>query len=96
MSRKLVGFVTFCFKTNSKGRSFSYSFPLMEKNQKIKPIWWSPFPVIVVFLPQIGETTLIFEGLKVEVLSSCHATTREALYSVLLSVKNKRLLFRTE
>jgi hypothetical protein len=33
----------------------------------------------VVFLPQIGETTLLFEGLQVEVLAACYAITREAL-----------------
>jgi hypothetical protein len=42
--------------------------------------------MIVVFLQQIGETTLLVEGLKVEVLAACHSTTREALYSVLLSL----------
>jgi|GraSoiStandDraft_49_1057285.scaffolds.fasta_scaffold220703_1 hypothetical protein len=43
-----------------------------------------------VFLQQIGEITPLFEGLKVEVLASCYAITREALYSVLLSLKKKK------
>ena len=32
----------------------------------------------VIFLKQIGETTPLFEGLKVDVLATCYATTREA------------------
>jgi hypothetical protein len=50
----------------------------------------------VVFLQQIGDDTLLFEGLKVEVLAACYLITREALYSVLPLLKKKDLLFRTE
>jgi hypothetical protein len=64
-----------------------FSFPLMEKKQKIKLIRWRPFPITEVFLQRISETTPLFERLKIEVLAACHANTPVALCSILHSLK---------
>ena len=73
-----------------------FSFPLMEKKQKIKPIRWSSFPVIVVFFLRIGGTTPLFVMLKVLVFAACYSKTLEALCSVWVSLKLWETQTRTE
>ena len=73
-----------------------FSFPLMEKKQKIKLIRCRAFPITEVFLQRISETTPLFEGLNDEVVAACHATTPEALCSILHSLNQIEPGYRIE
>jgi hypothetical protein len=80
----------------SEQQDLLFSFPLMEKKQKIKLIRCRAFPMTNVFLQRISETTLLFERPQDEVFVACHATTPVALCSISHSLKQIEPDYRIE